>query len=255
MEFREIESAEDDLRSEQAKQKSGLRRYIGPKRALVLLASVLVVLAAWLLRQYGLIDPDTFEKIVIARPVSAPVLFTLVYGVAVLTALPTLPLNLAAGIFWGPLVGGVISALGTTLGATGAFMAARLAFGPLLGRRFDNRLVAEIQQKFEESGWRFIAFARLNPIVPTGPLNYLLGLTSIGTLTYVMVTFVFLLPPAILVAHIGRSVGSFVMTGEVAASVKALLAISAAVTLLAGCAYGAKLILRLRNKPDQKIRR
>jgi uncharacterized membrane protein YdjX (TVP38/TMEM64 family) len=243
--------AESNLPPEVAKQKSGLRRYIGPKRALVLLASALVVLAAWLLRQYGLLDPDTFEKIMIARPISAPLLFILVYGVAVLTALPTLPLNLAAGIFWGPLVGGVISTLGTTLGATGAFMAARLAFGPLLGRRFDNRLVAEIQRKFEENGWRFIAFARLNPIVPTGPLNYMLGLTSIGTLTYVVVTFVFLLPPAILVAHIGRSVGSFVMTGDVAASVKALLAVSAAVTVLVGCISSAKLILRLRNSPDR----
>ena len=126
-------------------------------------------------------------------------------------------------------------------------MATRLAFGPLLGRQFNNRLVAEIQRKFEENGWRFIAFARLNPIVPTGPLNYMLGLTSIGTLTYVLVTFVFLLPPAILVAYIGGSVGSFVMTGDVAASVKTLLAISAAVTVLVGCTYSAKLILRLRT--------
>jgi uncharacterized membrane protein YdjX (TVP38/TMEM64 family) len=243
--------AEANLPSEAAKQELGLRRYIGPKRAMVLLASVFVVLAAWFLRQYGLIDPDTFEKIIIARPVSAPLLFILVYGVAVLTALPTLPLNLAAGIFWGPIVGGVISTLGTTLGATGAFVAARLAFGPLLGRRFNNRLVTEIQRKFEENGWRFIAFVRLNPIVPTGPLNYMLGLTSIGTLTYVLVTFIFLLPPAILVAYIGSSVGSFVMTGDVAASVKTLLAISAAVTLLVGCTYSAKLNFRLRNSPDR----
>lgn len=245
------DSAEANVPSEVAKQKLALRRYIGPKRALVLLASAFVVLAAWLLRQYGFIDPETFEKIIIARPVSAPVLFILVYGVAVLTALPTLPLNLAAGIFWGPLVGGIISTFGTTLGATGAFMAARVAFGPLLGRRFNNRLFAEIQQKFEENGWRFIAFARLNPIVPTGPLNYMLGLTSIGTLAYVVVTFVFLLPPAILVAYIGRSVGSFVMTGDVAASVRTLLAISAAVTVLVGCAYSAKLILRLKNSSDR----
>ena len=84
--------------------------------------------------------------------------------------------------------------------------------------------------------------------IPTGPLNYILGLTSIGTLTYMWVTFAFLLPPGILVAYIGHSLGSFVVTGDVASALKMLLTVSAAGTLLAGLAYGARFLRRVRRK-------
>ena len=88
---------------------------------------------------------------------------------------------------------------------------------------------------------------RLNPVFPTGPLNYILGLTGIDAFTYVWATFVFLLPPSIAVAFIAHSVGRFVVEGEVADSMKLMLAISAGVTVLAALAYGARLVNRQRN--------
>jgi len=223
------------------------RRYIGPKRVLILVAMVVLVAASWYLRKQGLLDPDTIANLIESHPVVAPAVFILFYALAMLSALPTLPVNLAAGLFWGPLLGGVYSTTGVTLGAIFAFTAARSILGQPLVRRFDNRFIAEIQREFEAQGWMFLAFIRLNPIFPTGPLNYILGLTSIDLFTYVWATFVFILPPSIAVAWIGYSLGTFVVQGDIADSVRTVLTASAAFTALAVLAYAAGLFYKLRG--------
>jgi uncharacterized membrane protein YdjX (TVP38/TMEM64 family) len=207
-----------------------------------------VVTAGWYLRKHDILDPSIVFGLLERHPVLGPATFVGLYSVGVLTALPTIPFNLAAGFLWGPLTGGVLSALGTTLGSIGAFLMTRSFFGCPLAERFDNKLIAEIQDEFKAKGWKIVAFMRLNPVFPTGPLNYILSLTSIGTLTYIWATFAFLLPPGILVAYIGHSLGSFVVTGDVASALKMILSVSAAGTLLVGFAYGAQFLRRVRRK-------
>ena len=233
-------------------RKSGLRRYIGPKRLFTVALLVAIIATGWYLRKAQILDPAVVFGLLEEHPILAPAIFVCIYGLGVLTALPTIPFNLAAGFLWGPLPGGVLSALGTTLGSIGAFLMTRLFFGRPLAERFDNKLIAEMQDEFETSGWKIVAFMRLNPVFPTGPLNYILGLTSIGIVSYSWVTFVFLLPPSTLVAYIGHSVGSFVLTGDVASALKMILSISAAGTLLAALAYGAHLFKRVQRKSNSR---
>jgi uncharacterized membrane protein YdjX (TVP38/TMEM64 family) len=203
--------------------------------------------AGWYVRKHETLDPSAVFSLVDSYPVIGPVVFVVCYAIAVLTALPTIPFNLAAGLFWGPIAGGIFSAVGTTLGAVGAFTMARSVFGRLLTSRFDNKMIAEIQREFDDKSWKFVAFMRLNPVFPTGPLNYILGLTSISAFTYVWVTFVFLVPSSIMVAYIGYSMGTFVVTGDVASALKMILTVSAAGTALVGIAVGARLLNRVRR--------
>ncbi len=227
--------------------KTGLRRFIGPKRIMILTVLAVLVGIAWYLRRQGWLDPSAIQHLIEQYPVIAPIVFALIYGLAMLSALPTLPVNLAAGLFWGPLLGGLYSTSGATIGAVAAFLLTRSVLGQPLARRFDNRVIAEIQREFEAKGWLFLGFVRLNPIFPTGPLNYLLGLTAVDTVTYVWTTFVFNLPPSIAVAWIGYSLGTFVMQGEIADTMRTILAVSAAVTALAALAYAARLFYKLRG--------
>jgi uncharacterized membrane protein YdjX (TVP38/TMEM64 family) len=227
--------------------KTGWHRFIGPKRVAVLIVLVCCVGLAWYLRKHGWLDPTAIEQLIGRYPLTAPVVFALIYGIAMLSALPTLPVNLAAGLFWGPLLGGIYSTSGATIGAVIAFGLARSILGQPLARHFNNRFIAEIQREFEAKGWLFLAFVRLNPIFPTGPLNYLLGLTAVDIFTYVWTTFVFNLPPSIAVAWIGYSLGSFVVQGEIADTTHAILAVSAAITSLAALAYVAGLFYKLRG--------
>lgn len=233
--------------------KTGLRRFIGPKRVLILLALGGCIALAWYLRKQGWLDPSAIQHLIEQYPITAPVVFAAIYGIAMLSALPTLPVNLAAGLFWGPVLGGIYSTSGATIGAVIAFLLTRSVVGQPLARRFDNRVIAEIQREFEAKGWLFLAFVRLNPIFPTGPLNYLLGLTAVDTFTYVWATFVFNLPPSIAVAWIGYSLGTFVVQGEIADTMRTILTVSAAVAVLGALAYGAALFYKLRGgKPPQR---
>lgn len=229
--------------------KTGLRKYIGPKRIMALAFLAMIVGLGWYLRKYGNLNPAALIHLLEAHPILGPGIFISFYGAAVLTALPTIPFNLAAGFFWGAILGGVFSAMGTTLGSLIAFLMARTLFGRPLAAKFDSRLVTEIQDEFNNKGWTFVAFIRLNPVFPTGPVNYILGLTSISTFTYCWVTLVFLLPSSILVAYIGHSMGMFVVTGDVASALKMLLVVSGVGTLIVGALYGAHLFNRFR-RPD-----
>lgn len=229
-----------------------LRRFIGPKRVLLLTLLAAGIVTAWQLRRHGIFEPRVLRQFLAVRPVSAVLLFALVYAASIVAMLPTAPLNLAAGLFWGPVWGGLIATAGAGAGSLAAFYAARALFGQPLAQRFDNRLVALVQQEFAAKGWRFVAFARLNPVVPTGPLNYLLGLTSMGGFAYVWVTFAFLLPPSLAVALIGHEMGTFAAEGETARLLGAILIISAAVTALFGIRYGARLLTRARRARDER---
>lgn len=228
-------------------QKQGLRRFLGPKRVALLILSLLTISFAWHLHSRGLLEPTVLVQLLEEYPLSSTAIFAVLYAVSVIGALPTLPLNLAAGLFWGPLWGGLIASLGASLGAVCAFFAARILLGQPLARRFDNSLVAWMQQELNAKGWRFIAFLRLNPVFPTGPLNYILGLTSINAVTYAWATMVFLLPPSLAVAWIGYEMGTFVIDGEVADFIKTIIGISAAVTILFAIRYVAKYFNQTRT--------
>jgi len=227
--------------------RQGVRRFIGPKRATAVLIFGVLIAVGWWLRHSGLADPALLGVVIGDHPLGAPLAFVALYALMTLTALPAMPLNLAAGLLWGALLGGALSAVGATLGAIAAFAAARLAFGRPLAERFDNRMIAEIQREFDAKGWWFVAFVRINPIFPTGPLNYILGLTSIRARVYSIVTLLFLLPPSIAIAFIGESVGTFVVSGDVSARLRVILAGSAALTALVGLAFVARLVNRLRG--------
>lgn len=230
------------------KNKRGLRRYIGPKRIIILLVFVALVFVAWNYYRDGSLSPAMIEKYRDNHPVGAVMLFILIYAISVIASLPSLPLNLAAGFFWGGFVGGIYSAIGVTIGGWASFAAARWLIGQPLADKFDNKWASRIQQEFDQGGWKFVAFARINPIIPTGPLNYLLGLTSLSSMGFLWATFVFLLPPSIAVAYIGDTLQTFTSQQGENEIIKSILIASAAVTLLVTIKFASGIFKKRSDK-------
>lgn len=219
------------------------RRYIGPKRLIGVTGLLLLAVCGWYMRSTGMLDPADIVRMVETHPGMMVFGFVVLFAAAVTTALPTLPLNLAAGFLWGPILGGILSTTGATVGATVAFLLTRSLLGPVLARRFDNRFLVAVQRELQLNGWRFLAFVRLNPVFPTGPLNYVLGLTALSLRTYVWSTFCFLLVPSWIVALVGHQLGTFVLDDAARDVVRTLLVICGAAGLLVGIKY-ASVILR-----------
>jgi uncharacterized membrane protein YdjX (TVP38/TMEM64 family) len=142
-------------------KKSGIRRYIGPKRSMLLLALVALIMWIWNLYGSGALNPGIIGRYRDDHPIMSIALFIAIYAVSVIALLPSLPLNLAGGFFWGGVLGGVYATVGLTIGGWASFAITRWLVGQVLAAQFDNKLMDRIQQEFERNGWKFVAFARI----------------------------------------------------------------------------------------------
>lgn len=228
-------------------KKEGIRRYIGPKR--IVFSSLLFCLigVAWYLRQHGHLNPKALFEFIGDYPLMAPFIFIAFYALALLVMIPTLPFNLGAGMLWGPFWGSLIAMSGSGLGVICAFTIARSTIGQPFATRFDNRAITWLQNELEIKGWKVVAFTRINPIFPSGPLNFIFGLTSISFVTYIWSSIVFLIPLTVAFAIIGHEVSNFVIEGEVGDLVKTLLIISAVITSIVLFRVFTKLLTQIKN--------
>ncbi|WP_050805588.1 TVP38/TMEM64 family protein [Legionella drancourtii] len=132
----------------------------------------------------------------------APILFLVIYCLASIMFLPTMVITFAGGAIFGPFLGTVLNLLGATWGAACSFLITRHLIFDWFSRTKGVKvsgLIDEVDQK----GWGFVALLRLFPIIPFNLVNYGLGVTGIKFRTYLITTFVFLIPPEIIYTYFG----------------------------------------------------
>ncbi len=174
---------------------------------------------------------------------AGPLLFMALYAMATVLFLPGAVITLAGGALFGPLWGTLWNLTGATLGAALAFLIARYLGADWVARRAGQRL-QRLDDGVASEGWRFVAFVRLVPLFPFNLLNYALGLTRISFLTYLLATWVFMLPGAFAYTWLGHA-GREALTGG-----QGLIRnISIAVALLAAVAFLPRIVRRVRAKP------
>jgi len=139
----------------------------------------------------------------------ALVAFFLVY--AVFTALP-LPIVtvmcLLAGALFGRTAGTAVASLGYTAGVTVAFLASRWLLRDRVRRRFGGRWLGRFERGVARDGAYYLLTLRMMPSVPYYLVNLLMALTPIRTRTYVLVSWVGVLPITFLYAGLGTEVAS-----------------------------------------------
>jgi len=134
--------------------KEGMRRYIGPKRIILSTLLFCFIGIAWYLRQQGYLNPKVIFTFIGNYPFMAPFIFISFYALALFLMVPTLPLNLGAGMLWGPLWGSLVAMAGSGLGVIGAFTIARTAIGQPFTNRFDNLTITWLQNELKIKGWK-----------------------------------------------------------------------------------------------------
>jgi uncharacterized membrane protein YdjX (TVP38/TMEM64 family) len=163
--------------------------------------ALLVLMGIILAWDAGLYDALRLENLArLQRWVSelgpwAPILFTAAYVILELLFVPALPLNVLAGIAFGPVWGTLTVWIGATLSAALAFLITRSGGREMVERWVArNRRLAKIDEAVARHGWRILAFTRLVPIFPFNMQNYAYGLTGIRFSTYLFVSAVFMFP-------------------------------------------------------------
>jgi len=163
--------------------------------ALALAALVWLPVAEWLVALVAWIEDAG------AAGVAA---FSGVYVLGTVVMAPGSVLTLGAGFAWGPLWGVAVVSPASVAGATLAFVLGRTLLRDWVRARVAARpRFAAIDRAVGEHGFKIVFLLRLSPIFPFNLLNYALGLTRVRLGTYVLASFLGMLPGTFLYVYIG----------------------------------------------------
>jgi uncharacterized membrane protein YdjX (TVP38/TMEM64 family) len=145
------------------------------------------------------------------------VVFAAVYVPAAVLFVPGSLLTLVAGFVFGLAKGMVIVSLGSTAGAAAAFVLARHFAREWVGRRLASRPnLAAIGRAVEIEGFKIVLLTRLSPALPFNLLNYAFGLTAVSFKTYILASWIGMLPGTLMYVYLGSAAKSLatLLSGE-----------------------------------------
>nr|ADE75858.1 unknown [Picea sitchensis] len=136
-----------------------------------------------------------------------PLVLALAYIPLTVLAVPASILTLGGGYLFGLPVGFVADSVGSTAGATAAFL-----LGKMVGRTY---VVSKLKNypKFEavaiaiqRSGFKITLLLRLAPLLPFTILNYLLSLTPISIGEYILASWLGMVPITLALVYVGTTI-------------------------------------------------
>ena len=179
----------------------------GPSHAIKALALigfiVLIAVLSYLIDPMETLRPEALKARLDSAGALAPILYMLVMAAAIVVSpIPSLPLDVMAGAYFGPWLATLYSAIGALVGANISFLIARF-----LGRAFVERLI-----KFDRIFWeacsetilvKIVFFSRLIPFISFDVISYGAGLTRMSLWKFSVATFFGMLPMTFLFAYYG----------------------------------------------------
>lgn len=143
-----------------------------------------------------------------------PAIFIVIYVGACVLFIPGWILTLGAGILFGVVLGSVYVSIGSTAGATCAFLIGRyLARGWVTQRIEGNAKFKAIDEGVAREGWKIVGLTRLSPVFPFNLLNYAFGVTHVSLRDYVLASWIGMMPGTIMYVYIGSLAGDLATLG------------------------------------------
>lgn len=148
-----------------------------------------------------------FQNYYEQNPLQTIALYFVTYVVVTALSLPgAAVMTLAGGMMFGVLVGTVAVSFASTLGATLAFLVARFMLRDYVQSQFGDKIAA-INQGVEKEGAFYLFTLRLIPAFPFFVINLVMGLTSIRTLQFFVVSQIGMLPGTLVYVNAGTQLG------------------------------------------------
>jgi uncharacterized membrane protein YdjX (TVP38/TMEM64 family) len=141
------------------------------------------------------IDAEPFRDWVEEQGPLGPVVFVGIMAASVLFApIPNVPIFIAAGLAWGPVLGTIYCMAGLTLGSAAAFWVARRFGRNHLPKLIGHKAAARIDHMVDNMGGRVVFFSRLMPGVNFDWISFVAGMTSVSFRTFIFYSFWGMLP-------------------------------------------------------------
>lgn len=153
---------------------------------------------------------DRLQQFIQHHLVWATLLYVGAYIGVVALSLPIASLMTPlGGLLFGWQLGAPAAIIGATIGATLVFLVARTALGEALAARAGPWL-AKLRDGFKENALSYMLFLRLVPVFPFWLVNLAPALLGVPLRTFVIGTFLGILPAATAFAVAGSGLGSVV---------------------------------------------
>lgn len=184
------------------------------------------------------------------------VLFLIAYVVSTVAFLPGSILTLAAGFAYGPLWGIAIASPASVIGSTCAFLLGRtLLRGWAEARVGASARVRAIDAAVSREGFKIVFLLRLSPIIPFNALNYALSLSKVSVRTYVLASFLGMLPGTAFWVYLGSlapAAAELSSAGEQGGTLRTILYVGGLAATAAAAFVGARAARRALNAELQE---
>jgi uncharacterized membrane protein YdjX (TVP38/TMEM64 family) len=132
-----------------------------------------------------------------------------VYAILVALSVPVgAVLTIAGGYLLGTWLGTLAAVVGATLGATGIFLATRAGLGGLAQRA--GPFLGKLEAGFRDDAFNYLLVLRLVPIFPFWLVNLVPALVGVRLRSYVLATFLGIIPATFVFASLGSGLGEIV---------------------------------------------
>ena len=122
-------------------------------------------------------------------------------------------LSIFCGFMFGPIIGGTVIVIGATIGATIIFIAGRQAAGDVLSKNA-GQYMAKLEAGFAKNAFTYLLILRLIPAVPFWVLNLAAAAFRVPTKSYIIATFVGIIPGCFVYAGVGDGIGAAFDSGS-----------------------------------------
>jgi len=152
------------------------------------------------------LDPDRLVSALESLGAMGPLVFVgLMVLAVVVSPIPSLPLDIAAGIAFGPFWGMVYAVIGAEIGAILSFLIGRALGREMLGRLLKTK-VTFCEKCSDHHLMGLIFVARLLPIFSFDIVSYGAGLTRMSLRVFALATLLGMIPPTFALTYLGGSV-------------------------------------------------
>lgn len=161
------------------------------------------------LKMVGL-NYEALRLSIAANLIAALALYVTVYvGVVALSLPGATVLTLAGGLLFGWKIATPVTVAAATAGATIVFLVARSSLGTVVASRVGPWL-ARLREGFSENALSYLLFLRLVPAFPFVVVNLAAAVLGVPLRTYVLGTFLGIIPGTTAIAVVGAGLGSVI---------------------------------------------
>ncbi|MBP6013933.1 MAG: TVP38/TMEM64 family protein [Alphaproteobacteria bacterium] len=144
----------------------------------------------------------------------AVLMFILAYIVVAAFSLPLgALLSIAGGFFFGSVFGATWIVIGATIGATILFLVAKTALGEPLRQRFAGQIKG-MEEGFKANAFSYLMLLRIVPLFPFWLVNLAPAFLGVSTVTFIVTTFIGIIPGSFVFASIGNGLNALFEAGE-----------------------------------------